>query len=76
MLGNVAAHRAGGGELQGALYSAPTQGAGEGKDDGSIRRRVVEQTQSLQKAVMEKFLKEYPNPSPRPVLHFPQLDKV
>ena len=52
------------------------QGAGEGGDDGSLRRRVVEQTQSLQKAVMEKFLKEYPNPSPRPVLHFPQLDKV
>ena len=62
-------------ELQGAL-SATAQGAGEGGDDGSIRRRVVDQTQNLQKAVMEKFLKEYPNPSARPVLHFPQLDKV
>ena len=62
-------------ELQGAL-SVPAQGAGEGGDDGSIRRRVVDQTQNLQKAVVEKFLKEYPNPSARPVLHFPQLDKV
>ena len=34
------------------------------------------QLQNLKKAVLEKFLKEYPIPTARPVLHCPQLDKV
>ena len=62
-------------ELQGSL-SQPTSGLGEGGKDGSVRRHVVEQLQNLKKAVLEKFLKEYPIPTARPVHQCSQLDKV
>ena len=62
-------------DLQGVL-SNPARGLGDGGDDGSVRRAVVGQLQGLRKAVLDKFLGEYPVPTARPVLHCPQLDKV
>ena len=62
-------------ELQGAL-SFSVEGMGDGGLDGSVRKSVTDQLQGLQKAVLEKFLKEYPDQTARPVLHCPQLDKV
>ena len=62
-------------DLEGPL-KYPVGGMGNGGEDGSVRRQVVEQLQGLLKAVLQKFLKNYPEQSARPVLHFPQLDKV
>ena len=61
--------------MQGALAS-PVEGWGDGADDGSIRRRLTDQLQGLQKAVLEQALEEHPDQGARPVLHCRQLDKV
>ena len=56
--------------------SKSVESMGEGKVDGSARRQVVAQLQGLQKCVLKKALKDYPDQTARPVLHNPQLDKV
>ena len=64
-----------GSELQGAL-AALVEGMGDGAEDGSVRRLVMEQLQGLQKAVLEKSLEDRPDQAARPVIHVKQLDKI
>ena len=52
------------------MLASPASGLGDGGDDGSVRK------QGLKKAVLHKFLEEYPVPTARPVLQCRQLDKV
>ena len=49
---------------------------GDGAEDGSVRRLVMEQLQGLQKAVLEKSLEDRPDQAARPVIHVKQLDKI
>ena len=49
---------------------------GEGSVDGSTRKRVVEQRETLRGLALTKALESHPNQSARPVLVWPQMDKL
>ena len=62
-------------ELEGVL-AIPVEGVGEGSTDGSIRRKVVEQREKMRGSVLGKALELHPDQLARPVLVWPQLDKL
>ena len=54
----------------------PVEGLGEGSVTGDTRKRVLEQRETLRGLVLTKALETYPNQAARPVLVWPQLDKL
>ena len=62
-------------ELTGTL-SAPVAGLGNGCKTGHTRALLVEQREELRAKVLAKALKEHGDQSARPVLAFPQFDKL
>ena len=52
------------------------EGVGEGSTDGSAKRRVVGQRKKLRGSVIGKALELHPDQLARPVLAWPQLDKL
>ena len=49
---------------------------GEGSENGSTRKRVLEQRECLRGSVLSKALEIYPDKTARPVKVWPQLDKL
>ena len=62
-------------DIEGPLDRA-VEGVGEGSKDGSTRKKVVEQREKLRGLVLGKALKQHPDQQARPVLVWPQLDKL
>ena len=62
-------------ELEGVLAMA-VEGVGEDSTDGSTRRKVVEQREKMRGSVLGKALELHPDQLARPVLAWPQLDKL
>ena len=62
-------------ELEGVL-AMTVEGFGEGSTDGSTRRKVVERREKLRGSVIGKALELHPDQLARPVLAWPQLDKL
>ena len=53
-----------------------TEGAGEGRVDGSSRKLITTWIEDTRAAVLKKALEDYPDQSARPVWVHPQLDKL
>ena len=62
-------------ELEGPL-SIPVEGAGEGSNDGSTRRKVTSWLEDCRAALLKKGLEEHLDQTARPVWAHPQLDKL
>ena len=62
-------------ELDGVM-AVTVEGVGEGRTDGSTRKKLVEQREKLRGAVLGKALELHPDQHARPVLVWPQLDKL
>ena len=62
-------------ELEGTLGVEVT-GVGEGSVTGSTRKKVVEQREKLRGAVLSKALENHPDRQARPVMVWPQMDKL
>ena len=56
--------------------SVSADGLGEGSENGSTRKRVLEQRESLKGQVLTKALEMYPDQLARPVKVWPQMDKL
>ena len=59
-----------------AALSVPVEGGGEGTEDGSTRKSIVEQRETLRGSVLNKALEMYSDQTVRPVLVWPQKDKL
>ena len=62
-------------ELEGTL-ATEVLGVGEGSVTGSTRKKVVEQREKLRGSVLSKALTQYPDQQARPVMVWPQMDKL
>ena len=62
-------------ELEG-LLAAEVQGAGDGSEDGSTRRKVTIWLEDTRAAVLTKALEQHPDQTARPVWVHPQMDKL
>ena len=62
-------------ELEGAL-SWCVEGVGDGSVNGGTRKKVVEQREKLKGLVLKKALELHPNQSARPVIVWPEMDKL
>ena len=62
-------------ELSGHL-SVEVEGIGEGTTDGSTRKKVTEERETMRAAVLKKALADYEDPSARPVMSWKQRDKL
>ena len=62
-------------DLEGPL-AITVEGAGDGSVNGSTRRKVTEQREKLRGSVIGEALKKHPDQNARPVLVWPQLDKL
>ena len=62
-------------DLEGPL-AMTVEGAGDGSVNGSTRKKVTEQREKLRGSVIGEALKRYPDQKARPVLVWPQLDKL
>ena len=60
-------------DLEGTLG---VTGVGEGSVTGSTRKKVVEQREKLRGAVLSKALENHPDRHARPVMVWPQMDKL
>ena len=56
--------------------AVPAEGIGEGRVDGSTRKLVIEQRETLRGSALTKALKNHPNQGLRPVRIWPQMDKL
>ena len=56
--------------------NTPVEGAGEGANDGSTRRKVVQQREELRGAVLKEALTRLPNQRLRPVMAWNNRDKL
>ena len=56
--------------------SRDVESAGDSCVDGSTRRKLVQQRESLRHKVLSKFLLEYPDRNFRPVTAYPNFDKL
>ena len=56
--------------------SAEVENAGNNSVDGSTRRKLVQQRESLRHQVLSKALKEYPDRHFRPATVYPNFDKL
>ena len=56
--------------------STNVESAGDSCEDGSTRRKLVQQREALRHKVMSKFLQEYPDRNFRPVTVYPNFDKL
>ena len=56
--------------------SVPVEGCGEGREDGSTRKLIVEQRESLRGLVLTKALQNFHDHTARPVMAWPQKDKL
>ena len=64
-----------GNELEGPL-AAEVQGAGDGNEDGSSRRKITTWLEDTRARVLTRALEQYPDQKARPVWVHPQLDKL
>ena len=55
---------------------SPVAGAGNGSTDGSTRKMIVQRGEELHGLVLARALELHPNQQARPVLVWPQLDKL
>ena len=62
-------------DLEGPL-AMTVEGAGDGSVNGSTRKKVTEQREKLRGSVIGEALKKHPDQNARPVLVWPQLDKL
>ena len=62
-------------DLEGPL-AMTVEGAGDGSVNGSTRKKVTEQREKLRGSVIGEALKKHPDQKARPVLVWPQLDKL
>ena len=56
--------------------SVEVSGVGDGSVNGSTRKKLVEQREKLRGAVLGKALELYPDQQARPVMVWPQMDKL
>ena len=56
--------------------SVSVEGGGEGSMNGSTRKRIVEQRETLRGSVLTSALEHYSDQTARPVLVWPQKDKL
>ena len=64
-----------GNELEGPL-AAEVQGAGDGNEDGSSRRKITTWLEDTRARVLTRALEQYPDQKARQVWVHPQLDKL
>ena len=62
-------------EVEGVM-AVTVDGVGEGRTDGSTRKKLVEQREKTRGLVLGKALEQHPDQRARPVLVWPQLDKL
>ena len=59
-----------------APLASKVESAGDSSEDGSTRKKTVQQREALRHEVLEKALKEHSDKNARPVTAYPNLDKL
>ena len=58
------------------MFLIPVEGVGEGRTDGKTRSIIMEQREATRGQILQRALELHPNQQARPVLVWPQLDKL